>query len=334
MGGKRGSHRSGEPVEVEIRARYYFGGPVAGARVEAIVQQRDYHPDWSPPLPHAWMEQSRRPSPGFQGGRTIGRHPLVTDAKGVARLRIDTTRFARSDSELTVEARVVDASRREIVGRGSLRVTRRPWFVFLHPERRVHRVGDIARVGIRAQDANEQPVAIEGQVTITRERWREIWLDPAGREVSGEPLAKLRAELASFPPPHRRGERPWRLHFQGYEPELVSKQELRTGENGAAELRFEVKEEGYYRIAWVSEPEGEVPVRARGLRVRGLGAYARSPLSGSRCRDSRRPGRRGGGASAPRTAPRHLAGPLRALQRGGGRTSTTCASSISTDTTG
>ena len=262
VGGKRGSHRSGEPVEVEIRARYYFGGPVAGARVEAIVQQRDYHPDWSPPLPHAWMEQSRRPSPGFQGGRTIGRHSLVTDAEGIARLRIDTTRFARSDSELTVEARVVDSSRREIIGRGSLRVTRRPWFVFLHPERRVHRTGDISRVGVRAQDANEQPVAIEGQVTITRERWREIWLDPAGREVSGEGLAKLRAELVSFPPPQRRGERPWRLRFQGYEPELVSKRELRTGENGAAELRFEVQEEGYYRIVWVSEAEGEVPVRA------------------------------------------------------------------------
>ncbi len=154
VGGKQGSHRSGEPVEVEIRARYYFGGPVAGARVEAIVQQRDYHPDWSPPLPHAWMEPSRRPSPGFQGGRTIGRHQLVTDGEGIARLRIDTTRFARSDSELTIEARVVDASRREVIGRGSLRVTRRPWFVFLHPERRVHRTGDMVRVGVHAQDAN------------------------------------------------------------------------------------------------------------------------------------------------------------------------------------
>ncbi len=64
-------------------------------------------------------------------------------------------------------------------------------------------------------------MAIEGRVTITRERWREIWLDPAGREVSGEQLAKLRAELASFPPPQPRGERPWRLRFQGYQPEPV-----------------------------------------------------------------------------------------------------------------
>ena len=51
----------------------------------------------------------------------------MTDAEGIARLRIDTTRFARGDSEFTVEARVVDASRREVIGRGSLRVTRRPW---------------------------------------------------------------------------------------------------------------------------------------------------------------------------------------------------------------
>jgi len=262
VGGKQGSHRSGEPALVEIRARYYFGGPVAGARVEAIVQQRDYHPDWSPPLLHAWMEPSRRPSPGFQGGRTIGRHQLVTDGEGVARLRIDTTRFARSDSELSVEARVVDASRREVIGRGSLRVTRRPWFVFLHPQRRVHRTGDVVRVDVHAQDANDRPVAIEGQVTITRERWREIWLDPAGHEVSGEQLAKLRAELASFPPPQPRGERPWRLRFRGYEPEPVLSREMRTGEDGAAELRFEVKEEGYYRVTWVSEPEDAVPVRA------------------------------------------------------------------------
>jgi len=262
VGGKQGSHRSGEPVEVEIRARYYFGGPVAGARVEAIVQQRDYHPDWSPPLLHAWMEPSRRPSPGFQGARTIGRHQLVTDDEGVARLRIDTTRFARSDSELSIEARVVDASRREVIGRGSLRVTRRPWFVFLHPQRRVHRTGDVVRVDVHAQDANDQPVAIEGRVTITRERWREIWLDPAGREVSGEQLATLRADLASFPPPQRRGERPWRLRFRGYQPEPVLSRELRTNEEGAAELRFEVEEEGYYRVTWVSQPEDAAPLRA------------------------------------------------------------------------
>ncbi len=262
VGGKHDSHRSGEPAQVEIRASYYFGAPVAGAAVEAIVRQRDYHPGWSRPLPHAWMETTRRPAPGFGGGRTVARHQLVTDAEGIARLRIETTRFAQSDSEFSIEARVVDASRREVIGRGSLRVTRRPWFVFLHPERRVHRVGDVVRIGVRAQDANEQPVAIEGRVTITRERWREIWLDPAGREVSGEELAKLRSELASFPPPQRRNQPPWRLRFQGYEPEPVLSRELRTGEDGAAKLRFEVKREGYYRITWVSEPEGSVPVRA------------------------------------------------------------------------
>ena len=141
-------------------------------------------------------------------------------------------------------------------------MTRRPWFVFLHPERRVHRVGNVARVGVRAQDANEQPVAIQGRVTVTRERWREIWLDPAGREVSGEPLAKLRAELASFPPQQRRDEPPWRLRFRGYQPEPVLTRELRTGEDGALELRFPVEQEGYYRITWVSEPEDAVPVHA------------------------------------------------------------------------
>jgi len=262
VGGKQGSHRSGEPALVEIRARYYFGAPVAGAGVEAIVRQRDYHPHWSPPSAHSWMEASRPPSPRYWGGSTIARHLLVTDAEGVARLRIDTTRFARSDSELTIEARVVDSSRREVIGRGSLRVTRKPWFVFLHPERRVHRLGDVVRVGVRAEDANQKPVAIDGVVTITRERWREIWLDPSGREVSDDELAKLRAELVSFPPPRRRGEPPWRLHTRGYQPEVVLSRALRTDENGSAELRFEVEQEGYYRLTWVSEAKDAIPVRA------------------------------------------------------------------------
>jgi hypothetical protein len=121
---------------------------------------------------------------------------VVTDAEGVARLRIDTTRFARTDSEFTVEARVVDSSRREVIGRGSLRVTQKPWFVFLHPERRVHRTGDVVRARVRAQDAGEEPVSIEGRVVVTRERWREVWLDPAGREVSGAG-SRSSCELAS-----------------------------------------------------------------------------------------------------------------------------------------
>src|SRR5947207_12685423 len=140
------------------------------------------------------------------------------DATRKAPLTFDTPRENyNQDFQYRVEARVTDPSRREIIASDTVRVTRQRYYVYPHPERNIYRPKDKVTVDLKALDANEQPVTTEGTVKVTRDYWYEIWLDPAGREVKGDELRLLREKSRSFPPALTKGQRPWRLKFQGYQ---------------------------------------------------------------------------------------------------------------------
>jgi uncharacterized protein YfaS (alpha-2-macroglobulin family) len=98
---------------------------------------------------------------------------------------------------------------------------------------------------------------------VTRERWVEVWIDPAGREVRGAALEEIRRREAVFPPPPRRpGGDPWRLAHRGYETEEVLDRLMRTNDEGTAELSFTPDREGYYRVSWSGDEQEPFPVRA------------------------------------------------------------------------
>ena len=118
------------------------------------------------------------------------RETLKTDATGKAVLTFETPRNSQQDYEYRIEARVTDASRREIVGSDTVRVTRQPYYVYPRPKHNLHRPQDKVAIDIKALDANDRPVQAEGRVKVTRDYWYEIWLDPEGREVQGEELSR------------------------------------------------------------------------------------------------------------------------------------------------
>ncbi|MGH9883582.1 MAG: alpha-2-macroglobulin family protein, partial [Pyrinomonadaceae bacterium] len=178
---------------------------------------------------------------------------LKTDATGKATLSFDTPRENyNQDFEYRIEARVTDASRREIIASDNVRVTRQRYYVYARPKQNIYRPQDKVTVDIKAIDANDQPVVTEGSVKITRDYWYEIWLDPNGREVKGDELRLLREKPAAFPPLVKKGQRPWRLKFRGYQHDDISTATVKTGADGTAELNFKPEREGYYRMAWQS----------------------------------------------------------------------------------
>ena len=222
--GRKKAFRTGDKVEVNIQADYYFGGPVANATVEVIVHQDPYHFAWKEPREFGWFYEENEGfnrfgrGRGFRGGgsgQILKRETLKTDATGKAMLEFESPKDYGQDFEFRIEARVVDASRREITGSGTVRVTRQRYYVHAKPEHNLHQPGDKATVNFRAQDANEQPAVIEGLVKVTREYWEEIWVNPAGKEVKGPELKALQSD-GKFPPAPQLGQRPWRLKFRGY----------------------------------------------------------------------------------------------------------------------
>ncbi|MCL4789576.1 MAG: alpha-2-macroglobulin, partial [Verrucomicrobia bacterium] len=260
--GKRKAFRLGETVEVTVQADYYFGGPVANASVEVLVRQNPLWLTWHRPRDFEWFYEDDESSPRRfgrwygGGGQIVKRETLKTDATGKATLTFDTPANAGQDFEYRIEARVTDASRREITGSGSVRVTRQRYYVYPQAEHNLYRPQDKVRVDFKAQDANEQPVVTEGTVKVTRDYWWEIWLKPDGTEVQGDELRALQAKHKIWPPPPERpDQKDWRLKFRGYRHDDILTQTLKTDTNGAATLTFTPEREGYYRVAWTSEED-------------------------------------------------------------------------------
>jgi len=234
---------------------------VANASVEVLVHQNPFYQSWHKPRDFPWFYEDMdsnqaRWGRGYGGGQVVKRETLKTDATGKATLTFDTPRGAGQDFEYRVEARVTDASRREIVGNGNVRVTRQRYYVHANADHNLYRPQDKVGVEFKALDANDQPVVTEGTVKVTRDYWWEIWIAPDGKEVKGDELKSLREKTAIWPPtPTRPNEPGWRLKFRGYEHDDILTRTLKTDTNGVAEFSFTPERDGYYRVAWMSGDE-------------------------------------------------------------------------------
>ncbi len=266
--GRKVALRPGDTAPVGITAEYYFGGPVAGAEVEVVVRLKPYYPFWRPPSEFPWLFEDSSPhgSRGW-GGEEIQRETLRTDDEGRAEFLLRTRESAGQDQEYAIEARVTDASRREITGGGTVRVSLQAYYVRLEPDHRLLPPGGRAAVAVEAKDANDQPVKASGTLTVTRDYWWEEWTDPEGRAVKGDEVKELRRRNRVFPPPPPEKECRawWRPGFQGYQHETVSTRTIATGEDGRAEFAFSPARDGFYRLAWESETDDIRPVTAEAV---------------------------------------------------------------------
>ena len=262
--GKKKTFQLGDEVEVSINAEYYFGGPVANANVEVVVYQRPFYHSWRPQPEFPWYYEDMRSRHGryWGQGQQIKREVIKTDDEGNAHLTFQSQR-QNQDLQYTIEARVTDQSRREVVSRGTVQVTRQPYYVYVNNEHNLYRPQDKVQINIKALDANSQPVQTQGTVHVTREFWYEIWTDPSGKEVQGKALENLRRSAAIFPPPPAQPGGPgWKLKFRGYQHDDILTRTVKTDAKGEAEMTFTPGKEGYYRMTWSSQPDKKsLPVK-------------------------------------------------------------------------
>ncbi len=256
--GKKKSFRVGEKVEVEVQADYYFGGSVANATVEVIVHQNPFYQWWRPRRDYEWYYEDFYPRPYNYGaqGPIIRRETIKTDAFGKASLKFETPKYSQQDFEYYIEARVTDASRREVVGAGTVRATRQRYYVYPQADHYLYRPKDKVAVKIKALDSNSEPVEAQGAVKVTRDYWYEIWTDPTGKEVRSEELERLRRAGRRVPSTG------WKLKFRGYQHDDILTQAVKTDAKGEAEVVFNPEREGYYRAQWTSADSDGATVRA------------------------------------------------------------------------
>ncbi|MEE8350413.1 MAG: alpha-2-macroglobulin family protein [Acidobacteriota bacterium] len=248
--GRRKVFRLGDTVEVRLQVDYYFGAPVADAEMDILVYQRPFYHSWNPPRRYPWFYPQSSGYQNYYGGgrgQVIRQEKIKTDINGRALFSFDSPSNLNQDQEYEIEARVRDSSRREVIGRDTLRVTRQPYFVYLHPDHNLYRPKDRVGIKIKSLDANDQPSQVQGTIKVQRSRWVEIWIDRDGREIEGERRPGSSVEG-------------WSLKHRGYQHQEVLSQTITTDEQGEAELRFSADQEGYYQVGWSSHDETAGPI--------------------------------------------------------------------------
>lgn len=216
--------RSGEDGEALIEATYYFGGPVAEADVEVVIQRQPYYYWYRRPYDYPWYYESNRwggRGRWWGGQEPVKRETLKTDANGKARVTFKTEKDR--DFTYTVEARVVDKSRREVTGTGEIKVTTQPFYLTALPQRYIYSPKDKVQIELVTENANNEPVSVLGNAIVYR-----ILSAEKGKE------------------PNRKS---------------VFTKNFQTGEDGKYTLAFDAPSEGYYEVSITALTEKEEKVQ-------------------------------------------------------------------------
>jgi uncharacterized protein YfaS (alpha-2-macroglobulin family) len=162
----------GEAFEATVSSNYYHGAPVTEATVKIKVERNFFNDRWFPAGPWDWLYGPGywwaypmcdwypgwarwgciRPSPPWWQQNRMGAPELVLEqtaaigADGKVKVKIDSSiaKLVHGDQDhrYTITAEVVDASRRAIVGNGSVLAAREPFGVTVWLDRGYANVGD------------------------------------------------------------------------------------------------------------------------------------------------------------------------------------------------
>jgi hypothetical protein len=190
----------GETVAVALSGRYYFGAPVAGAKVRYSIF-RDA--DWASEYPDDYEpDEGERPGPAGGGygdyyGQTVSEGETTLDEAGKAVVRFPAGATGGRDGAddaaeetprgqiYTLYATVTDAAGRSVEAQGRARVVQGDFRLALRPEGYVAEPGKPISIVVQARDHENKPV--EG-VSLTLDAVYSAW-DPEKKRAETEPLA-------------------------------------------------------------------------------------------------------------------------------------------------
>jgi hypothetical protein len=167
---ERAAYTSGEKVSGQVVADYYFGPPVAGAKVELEIYRTRFYIPWWIDDDYAWYYADAE-------YRNTARETLETrsgrlDAEGRMAFDFETLPDSQ-DYTYGIEAVVTDAADRPVTGSGAVRVTRARFRLVLEPEYLLNAPDRTARVQVITSDYGRRPVPAEVALRVTAQRGGE-----------------------------------------------------------------------------------------------------------------------------------------------------------------
>jgi len=166
----------GNKIQAIIEARYFFGEPVANAKVKYVVHTAQ----------HYWWDagESDESDTGGDSADSTGdsdvsygeteqqEHEGVLDANGRLTVALPTALDGkRNDQDYRIEARVTDPANREVSGHTTVLATYGSFRVSVEPTSYVFKAGDSVKVKVTAQDYDGKPVRTPVSIAVALQKW-------------------------------------------------------------------------------------------------------------------------------------------------------------------
>jgi uncharacterized protein YfaS (alpha-2-macroglobulin family) len=178
----------GSSVQAVIEARYFFGEPVAGAKVKWVVHTSQ----------HWWWDQDQPDDNAEDGdaGATDDsdysydeteqqEHDGVLDANGQLTVTVPTKVDGKhDDQDYRIEARVTDDANREIAGHSTVLATYGSFRISVEPTSYVFEPGQTPKLKVTAQDYDGKPVQTAVHLAANLEHWDSVTHERADKLVA------------------------------------------------------------------------------------------------------------------------------------------------------
>ncbi len=172
----------GDTIQATIAARYYFGEPVANGKVKYVVHTMPYwsgfgeqdEEDSGNYAGEAGGEGDEGGDEGFYGGEQESEQSGTLDASGRLAITVRTKPSPnKRDLRYRIEARVMDASNREISGYNYVLATYGSFQVAVRGHSYLYRKGDTAQFTVEARDYDSNPVRTAVHLEVVRHFWQQ-----------------------------------------------------------------------------------------------------------------------------------------------------------------
>jgi uncharacterized protein YfaS (alpha-2-macroglobulin family) len=160
----------GARVGATLEARYFYGEPVANAKVTWVVHKSRY---WLPYYDDFDDEGGGDRDSAYEQREQVSEESGTLDPEGKLRITVPTA-AAEHDQRYRIEARVTDEAGREIAGASFVIATVGPYFIRIDPEEYVYEPGARAAFLIETRDYDNNPVPnAPYHVELREYRWRQ-----------------------------------------------------------------------------------------------------------------------------------------------------------------
>jgi uncharacterized protein YfaS (alpha-2-macroglobulin family) len=168
------SYIQGRDASVELQADYYFGSPVGGATVYYTVRSSYYKFSFDRVSnEESWYRDDSGTYYYSYPDEVIMEKTAKTDIRGRLTINIPLKK-KDSDRLYTIEASVIDLSRRKVKSSTSFIATRGEYFLGVSLEKKVYNTGEEVNVMVKGEDIFNHPVSKEVKLDFCWRKWKEV----------------------------------------------------------------------------------------------------------------------------------------------------------------